>query len=269
MFPHPIMLGVFASVGVANAIFLYRGGARLFGFGLSLFMAFASLSSGPFLSSILQVLILLWGKLTGRRWKLLAWIAVGLFVFLELTSDRGPFILMIEYLTFNSSTGWTRVKQFDFGFAEVRRNPIFGLGLNNWRRPFWLGASVDNFWLLNAMRHGAVGFLLLAGAVLLMLRSVVTAQGLSDEAAQLRTGYVTGLVSVIITLFTVHVWGSTGILVMMYFGAGAVFVERAVASGPPGRRRPKVTDLPPPDLVPAEPVRTARRRRPDPARARS
>ena len=47
---------------------------------------------------------------------------------------------------------------------EVGRHPVFGIGLNDWTRPWWRAkmASFDNFWLLQAMRFGLPTLIFLA-----------------------------------------------------------------------------------------------------------
>ena len=74
--------------------------------------------------------------------------------------------MLITYLTFNSGTAYWRLHIWNFGSAEVWRNPLFGIGLNDWARPSWMWtASVDNFWLLTAMRYGIPAFLLLVAGI--------------------------------------------------------------------------------------------------------
>ena len=52
---------------------------------------------------------------------------------------------MIDNLAFDAKTGWGRTEIFQYGAAEVLRHPIFGIGLNDWVRPWWRKPSVDNF----------------------------------------------------------------------------------------------------------------------------
>lgn len=222
IFEHPILMGLFCSIGIANALYFWgaSGWKWLSKLAISLFLVFSSLSSGPFLSALLQVGLLVYGRLFRGRWKLLIAGFACIFVFLELASNRGPVILLIETLTFNPQTGWTRVKIWEFGSAEVLRHPIFGIGLNDWIRPFWLGASVDNFWLLMAMRHGLVGFGFLALAFGLHIRAIVRAEQ-AEMVRRVRMVYLIALISVCFTLVTVHIWGPASIFVMAYLGAGA------------------------------------------------
>ena len=70
---------------------------------------------------MLQFCLIGWDRISGGRWKLLIGIAVILYVFLSVASNRGPLIIFIDTLTFSQGTAWTRVAQWEFGGAEVLR----------------------------------------------------------------------------------------------------------------------------------------------------
>lgn len=223
VFQHPILFGLFCSVAVANIFFIWRNSiARAFsGAGLALFMTFASLSSGPFLAAMTQLGLIAWGRITRNAWWTLTILFVSCYVFLEFASNRGMIIIIIETFTFNPRTAWWRVHIFNYGMENVWANPVFGLGLHDWVRPDWLAPTVDNFWLVLAMRHGIPGFLLLATAAALHIWWVIRAADLSERIDRFRTGYMIGFVGLVFALTTVHVWGPTFLLTMFYIGAGA------------------------------------------------
>jgi len=225
---HPILFGVFCSVSVANAYFIwsYSFPAAAIRVGVALTATFTSLSSGALLASFLQILMIGWGKVTGNAWKLLAMGTASIYIFLTFASNRGPVVLMIETLTFNSGTGWTRIHIWRHGIDDVMRNKVFGIGLGDWTRPFWLAESVDNFWLLTAMRFGIVGWAFLAAAFILQGYKVLSVKTLTDYEKQLRIGYMIGLISLSLSLATVHIWGPTYVLLLAYLGAGSWFYTR-------------------------------------------
>jgi hypothetical protein len=231
VFPHAILFGLFCSLILANVYYLYRDRlVRLLPrLGLVVAMSLMSLSSAPFLAVGLQGLMILWDRVTRGRWKLLIGLSTFVFVALEILSNRGPVILMIEYLTLSPQTAWWRVHIWNFGSASVLAHPLFGIGLNDWVRPEWLASTVDNFWLLVAMRHGlpCIGFLV--AALLLHVFHIVRRRGLTPEQAALRTGYMVGLVGLCFTLATVHVWNAVAVIVMLYIGAGAFLYTPAPA----------------------------------------
>lgn len=239
---HPILFGVFCSISIANIFYIWRENIAkaLSGAGLALFLTFSSLSSGPLLAGMSQLCMILWGRMTGNNWRALVIIAVALYLFLSVASNRGPLVLMIETLTFNPGTGWIRIHIYNHGMNNVWASPIFGRGLHDWVRPFWLTPSVDNFWLLTAMRFGVVGFLLLVAALALNVWHIVRAKNLSATATRYRTGYMIGLVGLCFTLSTVHVWGPTYVLTLFYFGAGAWFFVQGPETVAAGDTAPQV-----------------------------
>jgi hypothetical protein len=119
---------------------------------------------------------------------------------------------------------------FEWGIAnvlgsaekDIPASPWIGIGLNDWIRPWFMGSSsVDNFWLLMAMRYGMPGFLLLAlgyawGLTLAMRRDLTADPVLS----QIRRAWVFTFVGLTFTLSTVHVWTSIYSFTFFMFGAG-------------------------------------------------
>ena len=232
-FEHPILYGLFCSTTLATLFIMKRDRpfGRLIILGFVGFMTFASLSSAPLLAIAIQIGLLAWGWITGNRWKLLLGLVVTAYVTVDLLSNRTPITILINYITFDPQTAWTRVLIWEYGSAEMWRHSIFGIGLNDWLRPAWLPPSVDNFWLLIGMRHGALGLAFLILAIGAGLWAVLNAKGLSGDARHLRKGYVITLVALFFTLTTVHVWGGTSSLVMLLFGAGHWFRDAVAEAG--------------------------------------
>jgi hypothetical protein len=223
VFPHSILYGLFCSLALASVYYIYKG--RFFrmvlGAALVIVMTGMSLSSGPLISVFLQTFLILWDKVTRGAWKLLAVIAGSTFLFLEIFSNRGPVIIFIEKFTLDPATGWWRIYIWRFGTQSVQAHPFLGIGLNDWDRPSWLTYSVDNFWLLMAMRYGVpcLGFLLMA--FILHITFILRAKGLSDAARMVRKGYAITLVGLSFTLATVFIWDAMAVFVMFFLGAGA------------------------------------------------
>ncbi len=233
-FEHPIHFGMYCALGVANFFYLYRNklARALPMMGFSTFMSFMSLSSGPLLAIALQVILILWDQITRGKWKLFIILSVICYVTIDSLSNRTPVTILISTLTFNSGSAWTRIGIWEFGMMNVWRSPIFGIGLNDWIRPFWLTSSVDNFWLLTMMRHGIVALVFLGCGVLFGLRAIVRTKGLDEEHNLIRTGYVISVAALLFSLSTVHIWGAAGSYVMFYFGAG-LWLCSAGADNPP------------------------------------
>jgi hypothetical protein len=159
----------------------------------------------------------------------------------DVLSNRSPVSVFIDYLTLNSHTGFYRMHIWTHGKASVLQNPVFGLGLNDWARPAWMRSpTVDNFWLLTAMRYGLPAIACLIAAIVFSLRGIFARRDLSFDDDQCRTAYAVGAAGLFFTLCTVHVWGSTSVLVMFYIGAGVWLADagRAAEKAPAEGRRP-------------------------------
>lgn len=234
-FEHPILYGLFCSVTLTMLVVMARDGLRrLIIVGFVGFMTFASLSSAPLLAFAIQLGLLLWGRVTGNRWPVLIGLLVTVYVTVDLLSNRTPVTILINYITFDANTAWTRILIWDFGSAEMWRHPVFGIGLNDWIRPQWLTGSVDNFWLLIGMRHGVLGLALLIASIVSGLWALLHADGLSDDERRLRSCYVITLVALCFTLTTVHIWGGTSSLVMLLLGAANWFRDNSRPQEPSG-----------------------------------
>lgn len=242
VFPHAIHFGLFCSLAVANIYYLYRSSLHLMlpQIILVLSMIAMSLSSAPLLSALLQIMIIIWGKLTGERWRLLIVLSVSVYVIIELLSNRGPIIILIETMTLNPQTAWWRVHIWNFGSQSVLNYPIFGIGLNDWVRPEWLTPTVDNYWLVVAMRHGFPGITFLIAALTIHIYRIVRAKILHSGQKMLRTGYTVSLIGMLFTLATVHVWDALSAFIMFYIGAGAFlytsFSEETESKSPPNHK---------------------------------
>jgi O-antigen ligase len=171
---------------------------------------------------------------------MLAVLSVVGYVAIDLASNRTPITILISYLTFNVDTAWARIRVWEYGTAEVWRHPLFGIGLNDWQRGWGLSSSVDNFWLATTMRSGIPAFLLLAAGLVANLARILGSV-LPTEAARYRTGYVVTAMAILMTLCTVHMWGTVSVFLMFYFGAGMWFVngatEHTAVISPAPRRR--------------------------------
>ena len=274
---HPILWGVFCSIAIANIFYLYRDrrvrGLVLAAFGTA--MTFTSLSSGPLLSAVLQFGMISWGWITRNAWWVLAGLVVLGYVAIDLVSNRSPVQVLISYLTFSPANAYWRLHIWNFGSAEVLRHPLFGIGLSDWTRPGWMStASVDNFWLNTAMRYGFPGALLLAAGIAANLAGILRA-ALPEALRAARSGHVIALVGTLLSLSTVHIWGSTAALILFYLGAGcwlytgtpapaeAEAPRRGPARRPPRPAAGRRAGDPPPAAVPGA-APAARRRPPTP-----
>lgn len=299
--PHPILFGFVCSIAVANTYYIYARNwmGRMIRTGFVVFMTFLSLSSAPMLSAALQIGMISWDRILRAlrgHWILFVLIGVVSAAVLQLALPGGLVGYTINEVIFNPIGGNNRIEIFRYGIEEIARHPLLGIGRNDWARPFWQQGSVDNFWLLTAMRYGIPGLLLIALAVGFSASSIMRAQDLTEEETRYRTGYMIALCGMVLVLSTVAIWGAPVPLTMAYLGAGAWFYAgRAVAGteARPSRRsaavarhpRPGRTALPArasgaaaasaaaergnPTRRPGDPRRAAHPRRPAPSGRRT
>jgi hypothetical protein len=226
--PHPILFGFVCSIPIANTYYIYAQNwlGRMIRTGFVLFMTFLSLSSAPMLSAMLQIGMIGWDRIVRflrGHWALFVLIGVVSVAVLHMVLPGGLIGYTINEVIFNPIGGNNRIEIFRYGAEEVARHPVLGIGRNDWARPFWQHGSVDNFWLLTAMRYGIPGLLLLLLAIGISAARIMQAQGLTEEETRYRTGYMIALCGMILVLSTVALWGAPVPLVMAYFGAGVWF----------------------------------------------
>jgi hypothetical protein len=184
-FPHPILAGIF----LASFLPLYlmsgiRGWPRMVG-AIGALGGFFTMSSAALLGLVMGAVTVLYEGLTRHfaqlNWRLFLMAMLALYAVVELTSNSGFFDLMARYASFNTVSAYTRVLIWEFGSQNVIDHPVFGIGYDDWERPSWMqwenSFSVDNFWLLSAMRFGLpmavpIALATFAAVAMLAVRSV-------------------------------------------------------------------------------------------------
>lgn len=223
-FEYSILFGIVCSSAFALSYYVGESSMRrLVRSGLVALTVFSSLSSGPLLSLVVQGILMAWDKLTARvtrRWLILAAMVVGTFIAIDLTSNRSPFDVFISYLTFNSDTSYMRVHIWNYGTESVMQHPILGLGQTEWDHPEWMSGSIDNFWLVAAVRYGIPGFLFIAGGFLAVCLGLGLIRHLPFEVAQCRKGLIITMCGLMISMCTVHVWDAPYVLILFLLGSG-------------------------------------------------
>ncbi|MEM9581330.1 MAG: O-antigen ligase family protein, partial [Pseudomonadota bacterium] len=228
-FAHPIHFGLFCSVCFSLCVVGMKGifstpRRQLSGAALAL-AACLSLSSGALLAVALQGALILWALALAKvpgRW----WVLVGLFVLIyigiDLASERTPIRVFMSYATFSAHNAFWRGIIFEWGMKSVWAHPILGIGLNDWVRPsFMVGSSVDNFWLLTAMRYGIPAFACLVAGYVWVLVALMRRDFHSDAVlTQFRLAWVFTFLGLSFTLCTVHVWGAMYSFTFFILGAG-------------------------------------------------
>ena len=224
IFAHPILFGTFASTGFGLFWYALRPrGMRFPGVIVAVMNTIFSLSTGALLSIVAQTAFVTWEaimKTTRNRWRLFAILSATGYIVIDLISNRSPFHVLVSYATFSSGSAYNRILIWRYGSDNVWANPFFGLGFNDWERPNWMGASVDNFWLLMAMRYGLPMILMMIAALFIILRRVSLAKLVTEGDQLARAGYLTAFGGIVLAGGTVHYWHAMMAFVAFIFGSG-------------------------------------------------
>jgi len=253
-FAHPIHYGLFVSSAVSFSLIGLKGvireSRRIFSIITAAVCIFLSLSSGALLSGVLQAGLCAWAwvfRNVKTRW----WIFMGLlavaYVAVDLMSNRSPIKVLMSYATFSTHNAYYRSIIFEWGMMNVWQNPIFGLGFRDWIRPWYMrSGTMDNFWLVMAVRYGIPGFLLIASGYLFALIKVGRRDLSADPViVRLRLAWMITFLGLSFTLCTVHIWTSAYSYVFFLLGAGLWMADTqintlAVAQAPQESLRPPV-----------------------------
>ncbi|TPO10655.1 hypothetical protein [Mesorhizobium sp. B1-1-5] len=233
IFDHPILFGlnVGSAVALTYLVLGYKKTAahRNFKVALVVVTAATSLSSGPIAGMAVQIFLIFWNTLlrgNRHRWKLLIGAALLLIVAAEIVSNRSAITIVTQMIVLDSQTYWYRRLIWEYGSATALSHPIFGIGMNDWDRPGWMpNGTIDNFWLLEAMRFGFAApiFLLLAGfstAIATALR-----RNIDERLDRFRTAYLITLGFLFLIGWTVHFWNSTYVLALFLLGSGVWILD--------------------------------------------
>lgn len=246
--PHPILFGVLTSLAFAIVMHGLQGVVRNTTRYLMALAAvgcvFFSLSAGAFIGIVYQAFLLFWFftfRRVHRRWLLLFALVSLAYIIIDLLSNRDPIRIFMTYATFSAHTAFIRMHIFDWGMVNVWANPVFGLGFRDWVRADFLRDTVDNFWLLNAMRYGIPGFLMIAFGYFWCLAKVALKNVGSDPfMLNARRAWVIAFSSLALSLVTVHVWSSTYSMVFFLYGSGVWFLLVRPAQSAPEEDEKKI-----------------------------
>ncbi|WP_455373550.1 O-antigen ligase family protein [Limibacillus halophilus] len=232
-FDHPILYGVFSAVGFSLAFYVLAEAKllpvkRLMPAAGVALATFLSLSGGPFVALAMQIGIIGWERATQGirfRWLGLLGIFACVYIAISLLSNRNPILVFISYLTFSTRSAYNRVLIWDYGTAEIGRHPLFGIGLADWIRAPWMSDSMDNFWLVTAVRYGLPAFALLAATLCILVIRVAGRKGCAPEILRARRAWGFTLFGLALAGCTVHLWNALFVLFFLILGSGAWILE--------------------------------------------
>jgi hypothetical protein len=227
VFDHEILFGVFSGgilslvhqvLGYKNTVF--QRNVRIAIVGAT---AFSSLSAGAIIVLALQGFLILWNRVWAAnrsRWKILIGLLAGIYLAIDLVAKRSPLDIITGFFVFDPMSYWFRTLIWDYGSASAMMHPLFGVGLNNWERPSWMPASIDNFWLSIAVSHGMPATFLVLLTTFSILLSISSVKRLDRKIEAYRMGFVICIVSFVIVLSTVALWNAAYAVFFFLLGSG-------------------------------------------------
>jgi hypothetical protein len=250
VFEHPILYGAFASslLGLLHYAKIVRA-KPVGGIGWSAMVSFASalsLSSGALAALFVQYILIGWDKITNSiayRWRILGAVFISIYLIIDLLSNRTPFHVIVTYLTFSTGSAYNRILIWNYGTAEVWRHPIFGIGFAEWEHPSWMSSSMDNFWLVIAVRYGLPAFILIAAAIVFLFRDIGRVRSTTENIIKYRSGLFVSLGGLIVAGCTVDYWNAIYCWFFFLIGSGMWMLHEdlvnEIGSIPIGRGRHK------------------------------
>lgn len=233
VFPHPILYGLFCSMVLAIRFVALRGyhstARRWLSTGIIVACCFMSVSSGPFLSALAQIGLIIWAYVlrnVARRWLILGIICLVVYLILEVLSNRPAVYAVLSVLAFNPATANVRRILLDYGLAQIGRTPILGIGFRQWDLPAYMSGSLDNYWLANALMFGLPAFAFLLGAYVIGMISAGRRTFVpGGDYYNVRLAWAIVNVSIMLTLATVYIWSEVSSLVFFVLGAGVFLIN--------------------------------------------
>jgi hypothetical protein len=227
-FEHPILMGIFCASAMSIGFYSFRDRRfkllRWIAAPLTSFNAVLSLSTGALLSLNLQFGLMLWSRVlrtVRQRWAILAALVAVAYIAVDMVSTKTPFHVFVNYATFSSTSSYNRILIWEFGSAEAMRHPWFGIGLGDWTRPRYMSSSMDNFWLVQAVRYGMPALFLLVTTIVLILWRAGQRPFASEELRLMRRGIVFSLIATMVAISSVHLWNASYVWFMFLIGSAA------------------------------------------------
>ncbi|WP_442678707.1 O-antigen ligase family protein [Sphingomonas sp. ASY06-1R] len=235
-FGFPILAGIFCA-SLFGPFLTGLNRHRRIGAVASIIGVAASVSSGAIAGVLIQIGLTLYRNAfirlgTPKRWHIFALMFFTLWLFVDITSNRGFFKVLLGFLAFNSSTAYYRLLIWEYAGAVALNNPIFGVGFDaDWERLSWMTSSIDAFWLQNAVAYG------LPTPVMLGLASLGTIICVGKRASYLPAtdsaflmSYNFSLIGLLASGFTVHYWTTMLIWLTFFIGMCLSLSEAQIGS---------------------------------------
>lgn len=238
-FEHPIAAGIFLASMLSPAVYVIGGKSLarriLFG-GATALAAICSVSTAALLSLNTQFGLMAWSRIlrsVRQRWRILTALLVTLYVTIDLLSTKTPFHVFVNYATLSQGSSYNRILIWQYGSAEALRNPFFGIGLGEWARPRWMSSSMDNFWLVEAVRYGIPSLVLLVSAIVMILWRIGARTDLDAPTLMLRRAVIFSIVGTMLTVCSAHLWNASYAWFLFFIGSTGWLALRPPEVAPP------------------------------------
>jgi hypothetical protein len=226
VFSHPILYSVIA-VMLFPLLYLFRSHVIKLMFSIGILVAMiTSVTSAGILMMVSQVGLFAC-KILERNipniFKYVVWVVISFYVVATLASNRGPVLVLIQSLALNSQTAYSRYMQWMFSADDIARNPLFGIGFNEWTRPFWMHISIDSFWLMAVLQNGYLALIPLSLCFIYSMKGYWSLwRGTNDT---LYFCFFLSMFSIVFAGFTVDFFDRAQLMVFFFLGVFNSFIE--------------------------------------------
>ena len=232
VFDHPILFGVCTGCifALVHLVLGYQKSffERSLKTGIVGGTAFLSLSAGPIAVAAVQGLLLTWNRLLrgiSFRWIILVGLLLSAHLVVKMIANRSLVEIFLSFFLFDPISYWFRVLIWEYGSTSVLNHPLFGVGMNEWERPEWMPSSIDNWWLILAVRHGLPAMFLMLLAFLLIFLAIGFRKGLDNKLVEYRTGFLISMSGFFVVAWTVAFWDAAYVLLLFLMGSGVWMLD--------------------------------------------
>jgi hypothetical protein len=232
VFDHPILFGVCTAsiVALVHLVLGYQKSffQRALRTGIVVATTLLSLSAGPLVSVVFQGFLLSWHRLLAAvktRWIILIGLLVLIVLAIELVAKRSVLEIVVSYFLFDAGSYWFRKMIWEYGSQSALNHPLFGVGMNEWERPATMPASIDNFWLVQAVNHGLPAAFLLLLTFFSIFLAAGFKKGLGDKLIEYRTGFLIAMSAFFLVGWTVAFWDHAYVLFLFLMGSGVWILD--------------------------------------------
>ncbi len=243
-FPHPILGGLLIASFLPLYWLSFKGRLGKLGAVAALAAVF-TMSSAGIMSLIINVCSIVADRIVkvvrDVTWGLILTVAFIAALLVHFLSKSGLFSVIIRYLTLDTGTGFHRLLIWEYGWAEIERHPVLGIGFNDWVRPAWLHSdSVDAHWLAVGMQFGLPAALALVGTTVASITLLAKRRKVFAYAdSKLVAAIAFSLASMSLMMFTVTLWNNVYSWFCLLLGCASGISRMALRQCPLSRQQPR------------------------------